>query len=90
MVRINQKYMNKDGKTIGYVSVEIVTKAGDKEYIYPVKFDEKTRKRFNYYARSLGYTIGVTDKVCSDSATDRPTTDEEFEECLIPDADLPF
>lgn len=72
MVKINQKYYEKDGKTIGYVAVEIASTDGDKVYTYPVKFDEKTRKRFNNYARSLGYTIGVTNKVCSDSASDRP------------------
>lgn len=76
IVNCEQKYMNKDGKTIGYVAVVIETKFGDKVYRYPVKFDEKTRKRFNKYARTLGYTIGVTDKVCSDTAVDRPTTDE--------------
>lgn len=58
MVKIEQKYMEKDGKTIGYVAVTLFIKNGDKEYYYPLKFDDKTRKRFNIYARSLGYEIG--------------------------------
>lgn len=58
MVKIEQKFMEKDGKTIGYVAVTLVCETGDKEYSYPLKFDDKTRKRFNIYARSLGYQIG--------------------------------
>lgn len=58
-ITLTQGYFEKEGKKIGYVKPALTYKSNDgKVYTYPINFDDKTRKRFNIYARSLGYEIG--------------------------------
>lgn len=75
-ITFTQGYFVKEGKKIGYVKPSLTHLANDgKVYTYPITFDDKTRKRFNIYARSLGYDIGVVEKSCADSA---PSTDHDL------------
>ena len=53
-VKITQKSSIIDGKRIAYIDVEIV----DKNYSYKVNFKEKTKIRFNTFARKQGFVIG--------------------------------
>ena len=55
MLKLRQKtFTNDEGKKIAFVDIRIV----DGKYDYPVRFDDKTKKRANQWMRSLGFTIG--------------------------------
>ena len=54
---LTQKTDTIDGKKIAYVLAELK----DDKYTYRVIFDKQTKKRFNAYVRSLGFTVGNID-----------------------------
>lgn len=59
MLKLTQKsYKTDDGKLVAYVETCI----NIDNYSYNVKFDEKTKKRFNTFARKNGFVVGVVDK----------------------------
>lgn len=59
MLKLTQKhYKTDDGKIVAYVETTI----NIDNYSYRVNFDEKTKKRFNVYARKSGFAVGVVDK----------------------------
>ena len=54
-IKITQKVADIDGKKVAFVATEIC----DGKYTYPVRFDEKTKKRFNVFAKSNGFVVKV-------------------------------
>lgn len=55
MLKLKQKTAVIDGKKIAFVECYI----DDGKYTYRCLFDEKTKPRFNAYARTHGFKIGV-------------------------------
>lgn len=54
-VKLIQKVAEIDGKKVAYVATEI----SDGKYTYSVRFDEKTKKRFNAFAKANGFVVRV-------------------------------
>ena len=61
MVKLTQKTTVIDGEKIAFVETEI----DDGKYTYRVLFDQKTKKRFNAFAKANGFVIG---KISSDAS----------------------
>ena len=55
MLKLKQKVAEINGKKIAFVECVI----DDGKYTYRCQFDEKTKVRFNHFARSHGFKIGV-------------------------------
>lgn len=56
MLRISQKCFVDNDTKIAYCDVKIIDFSTGFEY--NVKFDNETKKRFNYYLRKLGFVVG--------------------------------
>ena len=56
-VELIQKTADIDGKKIAYVDVSLAIGA----YNYAIRFDKKTKKRFNAFCRKEGFEIGRVD-----------------------------
>lgn len=57
MLKLTQKHTEIEGKVIAYVETTLNIDG----YTYTVRFDERTKKRFNTYARKNGFVIGAVD-----------------------------
>jgi len=54
MIKLEQKTAVIDGKKIAYVDARIV----DGKHDYPLRFDDKTKKRWNQFLRAKGFLVG--------------------------------
>lgn len=71
MLKLTQKtYKNDEGVTYAYV--ETTLNIGN--YSYRVNFDERTKKRFNAYARTQGFKVGKV----ADGETVEPIAKEVY------------
>ncbi|MBR4031928.1 MAG: hypothetical protein IKJ07_04255 [Clostridia bacterium] len=58
MVVMKQKTAEINGDKIAYVETKICLGG----HSYDVRFDERTKKRYNTYCRTLGFVIGKVDE----------------------------
>lgn len=55
-VKLIQKVADIDGKNVAFVETQLCDENGR---TYTARFDDKTKKRFNAFAKANGFIIGV-------------------------------